>query len=87
MTSFPKKEERTRCYAARDEYWKCLDEHHQKVGETITTETCAQFKALFEKQCPPQWVSHFVRKYDYLKFKEKIDSGYEPIVDDNSGTK
>ncbi|KAJ6218487.1 hypothetical protein RDWZM_009644 [Blomia tropicalis] len=84
--SFPKKEQRTKCYSARDEYWNCLDQNQDK-NEKEADQVCSKFRNLFEQQCPAQWVSHFSRKYKYLKFKEKMDAGFDPVLDDPSKNK
>lgn len=65
--SFPTKEERARCWGARDKYWECLDE--QKGTENA----CTEFRKVYEKSCAAQWVKHFDRKRNYLQFKEKIE--------------
>ncbi|XP_054154085.1 cytochrome c oxidase assembly factor 6 homolog [Oppia nitens] len=76
--SYPNKEQRTKCYTARDDLWKCLDDNGDNAGSGAGK--CSQFRKLFETQCPPQWVTHFDRKRDYLKYKDKIENdGYEPI--------
>ena len=33
----------------------------------------------YEEACPNAWVKHFDRKREYLKFKEKVKEGYEPL--------
>lgn len=64
--SFVNKKDRLTCWSFRDEYWKCLDE-----GKS--DEECKEFRKQYEKFCPSQWVKHFDRKRDYLKFKEQIE--------------
>ncbi|KAG7199285.1 hypothetical protein KM043_018144 [Ampulex compressa] len=66
--SFPSKEDRTKCWGRRDEYWKCLDD-----GKSETD--CKEFRKQYEKFCPSQWVKHFDRKRAYLSFKEQIETG------------
>lgn len=81
--SFPNKEERTKCWNARDEYWKCLDK--AGVVEAVKDGPCAEFRHLYENACAAQWVKHFDRKRSYLKFKERIEKeGYEPLDDNKS---
>lgn len=78
--SFPNREDRNKCWGARDEYWKCLD----KVGVTEAKKggPCAELRELYENACSSQWVKHFDRKRSYLKFKERIEKeGYEPLDD------
>jgi cytochrome c oxidase assembly factor 6 len=78
-SNFPTKAERAKCWAARDEYWACLD----KEG---VDGPCEQLRSLFQESCPTQWVKHFDRRYKYLKFKEKmVTEGFDP-VDENAGT-
>lgn len=74
--SFPTKEERAKCWGARDRYWECLDEQKS----TTTTDQCVELRKLYEKSCTAQWVKHFDRKRNYLQFKHKIEhEGYEPL--------
>lgn len=75
--SFPNKEERAKCWGARDKYWECLDSN--KSDDT----QCKEFRKLYETSCSAQWVKHFDRKRNYLMYKEKIEKdGYEPLEDD-----
>lgn len=72
MSSFLNKEERTICWTARDKYWDCLDSHEGNP------DLCLETRKLYEKTCPGQWVKHFDRRYQFLKFKQKIETdGYE----------
>ncbi|XP_044749025.1 cytochrome c oxidase assembly factor 6 homolog [Coccinella septempunctata] len=80
--SFPNKEDRQRCWGARDKYWECLD----KVGEGDQS-PCAEFRKLYESSCSSQWIKHFDRKRNYLVFKNKIENeGYEPLTENNRTT-
>ncbi|XP_015439590.1 PREDICTED: cytochrome c oxidase assembly factor 6 homolog [Dufourea novaeangliae] len=72
--SFPNKEDRTKCWNYRDEYWKCLDD-----GKSETE--CKRFRDQYEKFCPALWVKHFDRKREYLKFKEQIEQGGTCSID------
>jgi len=73
--SFPIKSEREKCWASRDELWKCMD-----ANKKDPSSACAQFRAAYESACPTQWVKHFDRKREYLKFKDRIENdGYEPL--------
>lgn len=83
--SFPRKEQRTKCYDARDQLWSCLDQNQHK-DEKEANDACVMFRDLFEKQCPSLWVTHFERKYKYLKFKEKMESGYDPTEEGAGST-
>ncbi|XP_066146548.1 cytochrome c oxidase assembly factor 6 homolog [Euwallacea fornicatus] len=64
--SFPTKEERARCWGARDKYWECLDGKGEEAQ-------CKEFRQLYEKSCSAQWVKHFDRKRNYLIYKEQIE--------------
>ncbi|XP_046384224.1 cytochrome c oxidase assembly factor 6 homolog isoform X2 [Ischnura elegans] len=71
--SFPTKDERKKCWDARDKYWSCLDVAPEEK------EQCLQLRKLYETSCPAQWVKHFDRKRTYLQFKEKIEKdGSQP---------
>ncbi|XP_017300119.1 cytochrome c oxidase assembly factor 6 homolog isoform X2 [Diaphorina citri] len=70
--SFLPKEERTKCWSARDKYWECLDSHEGNA------DSCKEFRTSYEQFCPGQWVKHFDRRYHFLKFKNKIETeGFE----------
>ena len=56
--SFPDKARRTKCYNARDEYWKCLNESKSKEDGN---RKCKQLRDLFVKECPHQWVGFFLK--------------------------
>lgn len=78
--SFPTKEERAKCWNARDKYWDCLE----KNGSDDKGNVCVEFRKVFEHSCSAQWVKHFDRRRNYLKFKDKIENeGYEPLTDSN----
>ncbi|XP_056637968.1 cytochrome c oxidase assembly factor 6 homolog [Diorhabda carinulata] len=77
--SFPTREERSKCWAARDKYWECLDKN-SSADKDEKTNVCVEFRKLYEQSCTAQWVKHFDRKRNYLMFKEKIEKdGYEPL--------
>lgn len=61
---FLKKEERQQCWNARDNQWQCFDKNGKE------SEVCQGLRKLYTELCPPTWVTHFDRKYDYNKFKE-----------------
>ncbi|KAJ6634602.1 Cytochrome c oxidase assembly factor 6 like [Pseudolycoriella hygida] len=80
--SFPNKDQRQLCWDARDHYWKCLDKNapkHQSTSGSDEPTVCLQFRKLFLKECPNQWVKHFDRKRTYEQFKEKMVKGYDPM--------
>lgn len=46
----PTMKERQACWGARDEYWRCLDEHTEDASR------CEKLRSSFESSCPQQWV-------------------------------
>ncbi|XP_045109408.1 cytochrome c oxidase assembly factor 6 homolog isoform X1 [Portunus trituberculatus] len=77
-THFPDKEARYQCWDSRDKFWACIDSGG-------TDESCKELRNKYTEHCPSTWVKHFDRKYHYLRFKEKMKYGYDPI--DTTGTK
>ncbi|XP_067011941.1 cytochrome c oxidase assembly factor 6 homolog [Anabrus simplex] len=72
--SFPTKDQRKVCWDSRDRYWECLDVNHDE------REKCIKLRQTYESSCPAQWVKHFDRKRNYLKFKDRIEKeGYDPL--------
>ncbi|XP_014359208.2 cytochrome c oxidase assembly factor 6 homolog [Papilio machaon] len=77
--SFPDRAQRKTCWDSRDRYWECLDSHNIRDSSRIPKE-CTEYRMIFEKSCPPKWVTHFDRKRDYDLFKDKMQKeGFEPI--------
>ncbi|NWR29858.1 COA6 factor, partial [Tachuris rubrigastra] len=69
----PTREERTACWGARDEFWQCLDSHGDDAAK------CEKLRRAFESRCPQQWVKHFDKRRDFLKYKKKLETeGYIP---------
>ncbi|XP_077522756.1 cytochrome c oxidase assembly factor 6 homolog isoform X2 [Amblyomma americanum] len=66
--SFPNKEQRQKCWDSRDRYWECLDRNADDASR------CTETRSFYESRCPSQWVKHFDRKREYLKFKDKIEN-------------
>lgn len=80
--SFPTKEERSKCWNARDQFWACLESNapkHTATSGEETPEKCEKLRKLFEKNCPGQWVKHFDRKRTYELFKKKMEKGFDPL--------
>lgn len=46
----PTKDEREKCWNARDSLWKCLDENNDDESK------CTKFRKAFQKHCSKQWV-------------------------------
>ncbi|XP_077357193.1 cytochrome c oxidase assembly factor 6 homolog [Festucalex cinctus] len=63
----PNAVERKACWDARDLLWNCLDDNNDKLA------SCQNFQSEFESKCPAQWVKHFNKKRDFLKYKEKME--------------
>ncbi|CAL8242418.1 unnamed protein product [Merluccius merluccius] len=69
----PNSAERKACWGARDDLWRCLDDHHDQTGP------CESFQKLFESSCPAQWVQYFSKRRDFLKYKDKMKAeGFTP---------
>ncbi|KAK7104308.1 hypothetical protein V1264_019048 [Littorina saxatilis] len=71
--SFPKSEERKKCWDARDEYWQCMTDNNEDQTK------CSAPRTQFEANCVKQWVKYFDRRRDYLKYKAKIEKGFDPV--------
>ncbi|XP_028276479.1 cytochrome c oxidase assembly factor 6 homolog [Parambassis ranga] len=69
----PNSTQRKSCWDARDLLWKCLDENDDKIS------SCQKFQSEFEEKCPGQWVKYFIKRRDFLKYKEKMQTeGFTP---------
>lgn len=75
---FRNKEKRAQCYLARDEYFSCLDKYPETSKEA--EKACKTLFGKFEDQCGKKWTDHFIKKRDYLRFKERVQKeGIEAI--------
>ncbi len=79
---FLRKAEREACWGAKDRFWDCLRANGERA------ERCGEARRGFEDLCPPTWVQHFDRKFQYEKFKAKLESeGYQKLDEKFSGGK
>lgn len=78
-SEFKGKEQRAICYAARDAYFECAEK--QPAG-TDNKVACKDLFAKFESTCGSKWVEHFIRRKDYLKFKEELQKSGADAVDE-----
>ncbi|XP_038851517.1 cytochrome c oxidase assembly factor 6 homolog [Salvelinus namaycush] len=70
--SAPNSNQRKACWGVRDELWKCLDDNQDNAS------SCDKFQKEFEASCPAQWVKHFTKRRDFLKYKDKMQTeGFE----------
>ena len=70
---FMKKAERELCWAAKDKFWDCLKSNNEDVSY------CLKTRNQFTEACPPTWVTHFDRKFQYEKYKQKLlTDGFQP---------
>ena len=76
---FLKKAERKVCHDAVDRFWDCMKANKEDV------ERCAKLRRELESSCPPTWVTHFDRKFQYEKWKKKrrdsdakVEAGQKP---------
>ncbi len=78
---FLRKEERKQCWGAKDAFWRCMRDNGEDASK------CQKARKGFESLCPPTWVTHFDRKFQFEKFKEKLsEQGYEAL-DENFAKK
>ena len=74
---FLRKAERQQCWGARDAFWQCMKANQEDESK------CTQTREGFLKLCPPTWVTHFDRKFQYEKFKVKLaKEGHQALDDD-----
>lgn len=78
---FKNKEQRLQCYNSRDAYYECLDQQEKKTDQKEQQViACKNFYEKFEQLCGSKWTEHFVRKRDYLRFKDRIEKeGFESV--------
>lgn len=73
---FMKKAEREKCWSARDKFWDCLKANNENESK------CADLRNGYTDACPPTWVSHFDRKFQYEKFKVLLKTeGFQEAAD------
>lgn len=75
---FRGKDHRAKCYAARDAYFDCIGD---QSGTKVDKKVCKELFAEFESLCGKKWTEHFVKRRDYLRFKEKLERGDKDIYD------
>lgn len=74
---FKGKAERSVCYKHRDAYFECAEKLPKDTDPMVA---CKDLYNMFEKNCGQKWTEHFLRRRDYLKFKEKLEKvGVEEI--------
>ena len=67
------RQDRSKCWEARDAYFACLDAAEVVVAGTEGSKCAAQRKS-YEQNCAKSWVSHPLYIYDFLHEKfVKID--------------
>ncbi|KAF8274628.1 cytochrome oxidase c subunit VIb-domain-containing protein [Lactarius quietus] len=57
-TNTPSREDRTKCWEARDAYFACLDAAEVVVAGTEGSKCAAQRKA-YEQNCAKSWIDYF----------------------------
>lgn len=76
---FKNRAERAKCYEVRDAYFECVDKHPKDKAK----ENCGKAYGEFEKLCGAKWTEHFIRRRDYLKYKEKLEiEGFDAVDKD-----
>lgn len=71
MKEFKGRQERAECYEARDSYFACCE---KQPDGTDCKSACKDLYDKFEKSCGAKWTEHFLRKHEYLKFKERLQT-------------
>ncbi|XP_068611410.1 cytochrome c oxidase assembly factor 6 homolog [Brachionichthys hirsutus] len=66
--SAPNSSQRKACWSARDHLWKCLDDSRGDAA------SCRELQGEFEATCPAQWVKYFMKRRDFLKYQEKLQT-------------
>ncbi len=71
--AFPNAESRKQCWAARDNLFKCLDNNGSDMSK------CTETRQAFDEHCSKTWVKYFLRRRDFLKYKETVEKdGFVP---------
>ncbi|EFP12676.1 hypothetical protein GCK72_002348 [Caenorhabditis remanei] len=79
------KSERRKCYEARDKYVECIDKFlAQGKSEKESEKACRAERNNFEGNCPTSWVNHFIRKYQFERYKKTLAEQGVNIADQNA---
>ncbi|CAI5438524.1 unnamed protein product [Caenorhabditis angaria] len=79
------KSERRKCYEARDKYVECVERFlDQGKNETEANNLCKKERKGFDSDCPASWVTHFLRKYQFERYKKTLSEQGVNIVDKNA---
>ncbi|CAI2301849.1 unnamed protein product [Caenorhabditis sp. 36 PRJEB53466] len=79
------KSERRKCYEARDKYVDCVEKFlEQGKSEKDATKGCRAERTNFDGNCPTSWVNHFIRKYQFEKYKKSLADQGVNIADKNA---
>eukprot|EP00871_Galdieria_phlegrea_P005868 jgi/Galph1/769/GphlegSOOS_G5554.1 len=71
---------RERCYAARDQYFRCLDEWERNKGTQVSEKVtdCDKEKQEYTSSCLSSWVRYFNQQRKIAKYK---GTGFVPKQD------
>ncbi|CAB3410817.1 unnamed protein product [Caenorhabditis bovis] len=79
------KSERKKCYEARDYYEKCIDKYlDEGKSEKEAISYCKKERKKFDSDCPASWVSHFIRKHQFERYKQELTQKGVNIADKNA---
>ncbi|KAL7060078.1 hypothetical protein AAHC03_010173 [Spirometra sp. Aus1] len=75
----PTREERQKCWDARDTFWKCIksvyaDEKNKvpdELSATVKTAKCLKDRQAYEAVCPESWIKMFDRQHDFQLFRSE----------------
>ena len=74
---FMKKAERDKCYGAKDKLYACMRKYDE---DEKTVNKCADLRKMFESDCPPSWVTHYDRKFEFENHKKKNNENYKKYL-------
>ncbi|CAH1263974.1 cytochrome c oxidase assembly factor 6 homolog [Branchiostoma lanceolatum] len=69
----PNQQQRQKCWDSRDRFFACLEQNEENAAK------CQSLRQEFEGCCSNTWVKYFLRKREYDKYKEKLETeGFKP---------
>ncbi|KAF8476827.1 cytochrome oxidase c subunit VIb-domain-containing protein [Kalaharituber pfeilii] len=74
----PNRSQRTRCWAARDAFFACLDAHgiiDSLKGHEVATAHCGKQDIAFKNECAGSWVEYFKKRRVMEHKKDELMKG------------
>ncbi|CAI2738107.1 unnamed protein product [Dicrocoelium dendriticum] len=71
-----RKEDRDKCWSARDNYWNCVTEllkkpENRELREKELRNRCIGEREAYEAICPAVWIELFDKKKEFELFKQQ----------------